>query len=511
MKLSNDLLTQFAKTVTKETNVKRETTLYGTITEQNGSKYVKIDGSDQVTPIFATVAVKDSDRVMVTIKNHTATVVGNMTSPSANASDVSSAVTKISELETLLADKVSTPELNTEIARIDTLEAENATIKSTLTATEADINKLQTNKLDTATAAITYANIDFSNIEKPTMESFYSTSGLIKDVTIGDGTITGELNGVTINGNLITGNTIAANKLVLQGEAGLYHKLNADGTKTEADQTEYNSLKGDIFMAKSIAATKIDVSDLVAFGATIGGFKITTDSIYSGVKENVENTTRGIYLGNDGQVALGDSNKYIKFFKDSNNEYKLLISGAVTANNNFKILEDGSMEATNGLFNGTINADNGSIGGISISGGELSSIVLDSDNIPTGFELKSDGSFISKGGANHDYVHTLEVKSGTLRLSSFYSPSGSNGQGAVLNASGLFLKEGNSEGEVLSSIYNNPADTNLYLKSARGDIILNASGFNFYFKENGMRIVFDGTNGKIWRVDTSGTWTTIAG
>ena len=151
------------------------------------------------------------------------------------------------------------------------------------------------------------------------MEYFYAQSGLVKDVTIGDATITGELVGVTISGDLIKGNTIVAEKLVIKGSDGLYYKLNTDGMTVEKEQTDYNSLNGQVIRAKSITATKIDVKDLVAFGATIGGFKIGQDSIYSGVKESVGNTTRGIYMDNDGQFVFGDASQYVKSVKVSIN------------------------------------------------------------------------------------------------------------------------------------------------------------------------------------------------
>lgn len=147
-------------------------------------------------------------------------------------------------------------------------------------------------------------------------------------MTVGDQTVTGELVGVTIKGDLIEGGTIVADKLVIKGEDGLYYKLNTDGETIETEQTEYNSLDGTHILAKSITATKIDVKDLVAFDATIGGFKITDSSIYSGVKESVDNTTRGSYLDKDGQIALGDGKNYIKYYKDAEENYILAISAS---------------------------------------------------------------------------------------------------------------------------------------------------------------------------------------
>ena len=132
-------------------------------------------------------------------------------------------------------------------------------------ATKRDYYEVLGVSRDASDAEIKYANINFSNIGKAAIEYFYSTSGLIKNVVVGDQTITGELVGVTIKGDLIEGNTIVADKLVIKGTDGLYYKLNTDGITTEAEQTDYNSLNGSVIRAKSVTAEKIAVSDLVAF------------------------------------------------------------------------------------------------------------------------------------------------------------------------------------------------------------------------------------------------------
>lgn len=226
--------------------------------------------------------------------------------------------------------ETTTAKLNANEAHIKKIDGDVASFKETTTekfkANEASIENLKTGKLSAKDADLKYANIDFSNIGKTAMEYFYAQSGLVKDVKIGDATITGELVGVTISGDLLKGNTVVADKLVIKGSDGLYYKLNTDGMSVEKEQTDYNSLNGQVIRAKSITATKIDVEDLVAFGATIGGFKIGQDSIYSGVKESVGNTTRGIYMDNDGQFVFGDANQYVKFYKISEGKYKLAIA-----------------------------------------------------------------------------------------------------------------------------------------------------------------------------------------
>lgn len=347
MNLPVDLVSQFAKLSKSETTSKKETTVYGEIVEYNGTNYVRLDGSDLLTPVVTTVDAKAGDRVTVLLKNHTATVTGNITSPAARTETVNVVVNNITDLEKVLADVVTTGDLNavkadikdlkaTDVtisnslsaanADIENLEATNVTIVERLNANDASIQNLQTNKLSAKDIEGKYANIDFSNIGEAAMEHFYSNSGLIENVVVGDGTITGKLVGVTISGDLIEGNTVKAEKLVIKGTDGLYYKLNTDGMKTEAEQTEYNSLNGSVIIAKSITASKISVSDLVAFDATIGGFNITDSSIYSGVKESIDNTTSGVYLDKHGQMAIGDGNNFIRYYKDQNGECHLEIS-----------------------------------------------------------------------------------------------------------------------------------------------------------------------------------------
>lgn len=404
MALSSDLISQFVQ-ITQEKKESKETTVYGTIVEYDGGKYVRLDGSDLLTPISTTADALNGERVTVMIKDHTALVTGNISSPSARTDTVKEMGTKISEFEIVIADKVSTERLEAEIARIDTLVAENVTIKERLdaneanintltannatitgklTAAEAEIETLKTTKLDATVAEITYAtiksleatdakinnleaaygsfrdlttdkltavdasianleatklsatdadlkyaNIDFANINMAAVKKLFTDSGIIKDLVVSDGKITGELVGVTIKGDLIEANTLKADKLVIKGSDGLYYKLNVDSlgeTTASSDEKYQNGLDGSVIIAKSIVAEKIAVDDLVAFDATIGGFNITETSIYSGVKASADNTTRGIYLDRDGQLAVGDANNYLKYYKDADGNYKLEVS-----------------------------------------------------------------------------------------------------------------------------------------------------------------------------------------
>lgn len=183
---------------------------------------------------------------------------------------------------------------------------------------EAVIDSLKTGTLNAE-----YATIDFSNIGEAAVEKLFTESGIIKDLVMSEGQVTGELIGVVIKGDLIEANTIRADSLVIRGENGLYYRLNHTGETIEAQQTDQNSLNGQLITAKTITANKIAVEDLVAFGATIGKFIIGQDALYSAGKGNVDATTPGIYLGSDGQMCVGDDKNAIKFYKDEEGNWKL--------------------------------------------------------------------------------------------------------------------------------------------------------------------------------------------
>lgn len=353
MALSSDLISQFVK-ATKDTSKDiTETIVYGTV--QEDVSMVLIDGSDTPTPVNTSVVLRKDDRVSILLKNHEAIVTGNTTSPAPRKDEVidvsklNAAEARIGELEA--ANVTINDTLSAHTANIETLNADIVTVNGQLNAVEANITKLQTEKLSAIDIEGKYANIDFSNITKATMKEFYANSGIIKDAVLQNGVITGELSGVKISGDLVLANTLVADRLVIKGADGLYYKLNTDGATVETEQTDQNSLNGTVIKAKSITASKINVTDLQAFGATIGGFKISEDSLYSGVKSSPSNTTRGIYLGSDGQLFFGDATNYLKYIIDTNGNSKLQIAAdsiIFGANQNLATaLTDASKTATN--------------------------------------------------------------------------------------------------------------------------------------------------------------------
>lgn len=444
MSLSKNLINQFVKVVNYEKKESKESTVNGTYKVIDGVKYVQIDGSDIWTPVNSMVQADDGDRVKVSIKDHNATITGNITNPSAGSSsvqDIKDTVdehgntikqinnsieqqgnsiiqidnsikqventilqydntinqqnNKIQQFENTINQQNNTIEQignnitqigddiesinNTVIAQGNTitqhdnlieqqgniisqqgniisqqgttLETFNSQIKiinsgfkiedGVLTGlSDIIVEKLKTDSLDA-----TYANIDFTNINYAAVKKIFTESGIIKDLVVEEGNITGELVGVTIKGDLIEANTLRADALVVKGENGLYYKLNVDAlgeTTASSDEKYQNGLDGSVIVANSITAEKISVSDLVAFDATIGGFNITENSIYSGVKDSVNNTTRGIFFNNNGEFAVGDARNFMKYFYDGTDRvYKLQISaGSIIMGGSSETIEE---------------------------------------------------------------------------------------------------------------------------------------------------------------------------
>lgn len=202
MGLSNDLISQFAKLTKSDKNTKTESTHIGTIVEYNGSKYVKLDGSDSLTPISTTADTKIGDRVTVMIKNHSATVTGNITSPSARTSDVQEigaktdeTSSKITDVEILVADKVSTDELDAQVARIDELVADNIIIKEYIQAADGSFGDLEADYVDIAkrlTAAeaivddleVTKLDVEVANANFATISDLDATNADIYNLSV---------------------------------------------------------------------------------------------------------------------------------------------------------------------------------------------------------------------------------------------------------------------------------------------------------------------------------------
>lgn len=159
MNLDSNLLKEFAK-ITNDSEVKSENKyLRGTIVSNSGGKYVQIDGSTTVTPISELVDVKEGDRVLVSIENHKATIVGNYSFPP-SARKEQEALDKANEAKET-ADGVSgVANTAQQKAQEASNKADEAINQSSIASSSANEAKQQ------ATEAINKANDAQGNIQE---------------------------------------------------------------------------------------------------------------------------------------------------------------------------------------------------------------------------------------------------------------------------------------------------------------------------------------------------------
>ena len=182
MAVPNELIAKFAK-LSKESKIQRETTVFGTTVEYGGKLYVKMDGSDLLTPVATTSEISAGERVTVMVKDHTATVTGNISNPSASKGttdaiegEITTINATIGNFELVIADKVSTKELQAEVAKINELMALKADIVD-LNVTNATIKDLNVQVANIDKALITKADIvdlDAANAEINTLKANYA-------------------------------------------------------------------------------------------------------------------------------------------------------------------------------------------------------------------------------------------------------------------------------------------------------------------------------------------------
>lgn len=286
MGLSNDLISQFVKITKDNESGKKESTAYGSIVKYNNKTYVKLDGSELLTPVTTTTDVEENERVTVTIKNHTATVTGNISSPSARTDtvkEIDKEVTvignKISEFEIVIADKVSTTELDAERAKIEQLQADNVTISGKVTANEADISKLETDNItinEKLTAA--EADIDKLSVDNVTISGKVSAAEAdIKNIKADNVTISGKVSANEADiSKLETDNAVINEKLVANSadidvlEAD-YATINGKVSANEAsiNNLEATMMTSDHAVIKNLQSDVAEIDTLI-FGSASG-------------------------------------------------------------------------------------------------------------------------------------------------------------------------------------------------------------------------------------------------
>lgn len=368
MGLSSDLISQFVKATNDKPEPKTETTCYGTTVEDNGKTYVRLDGSELLTPVSTTADTKPGERVTVMIKNHRAVIMGNMSSPAARTEDVKNVTndtaenaTKISEFEIVLAKKVDTEELNAESARIDTLVSENVTIKQniasnsanietlsadtveineSLSAANADIAKLKTDKLDASIAEITYATITGLETTDAKIVNLEATYGDFADLTA-DKIEAMEAEIAKLEAGEITVDQLKATfATIVQLDAEKARIDNLEAEVGDIDTLIFGSATGNVIQTSFANAVIAQLGNAQIKSAMIES--ITADKITSGdvITNNVNvKSEDGKLLISDETIQISDDTRVrVQIGKDAEGDYSINIWDA---NGNLMFSEGG--------------------------------------------------------------------------------------------------------------------------------------------------------------------------
>lgn len=304
MALSKNLISDFVKATTDDKKTAEETTLYGTIVEYNGRKYVRLDGSDMLTPYTATVAAKAGERVRVSVGKHSATVTGNVSSPAARTGDVEELGRKVDTFDVVVANKATIKDLEVERARVDDLVADNVVIKNQLTADSAEIKDLKADNVDIK-GKLTARDAEIENLKAnkidaevvsanyATIKNLEATQASVKELSANKANIT-DLTAATGRIDKLESKDIETDKLIAK-------KADIDLANVNNAWINKGVLKDGSIGSAAIhegAVTNAKIADATIEAAKIKS--INADSIVAGTIK----TERLIIAGPDGQDSI---------------------------------------------------------------------------------------------------------------------------------------------------------------------------------------------------------------
>jgi hypothetical protein len=180
---------------------------------------------------------------------------------------------KVADLDYIKSDHADIAVIKNTMITTDTLKAEIAKI-GYLTADEADIRYLTVSTADTK-----FLHADMSDMDIAKIQTLFATAGIISDMTIKDGHITGVLDSVTVNANSITTGTLSVDRLVIRGsEKSLVYELNNISGALQAKRVD--TLNGEILTQRTITADKLVAKSITSNEIKTG--TITSDEIKTG-------------------------------------------------------------------------------------------------------------------------------------------------------------------------------------------------------------------------------------
>lgn len=381
MGLSYDIISEFVKITNDDRSKPREGTVYATIVKTSDGKFVKIDGSDLLTPTETTTDIEDGERVTVMIKDHTATVTGNVSSPSASSNRVDKVVDSVTEqigvFETVVADKVS----------VNELEAYKATIEI-LIAGKAEIGDLEAIYAKIEDLEVKDAEIENAVIDKATIEDLEAINAKIENLEVKDAEIE---------------NAVIDNLEATKAEIKI---LNADFAQIKTLVS--GNLTSDNILSFNITADKVTMEDAFIKDAMI-------DTISAGKINAGQINTNAVTIGSeDGGMRISGATQQ---FTDRNGNVRIQIGRDSSGDFTFVLYgEDGTGQIINqngitasaisdGLIINDMVSDDAAISGGKL---DISSVIT---------EINNDGSTTIKSNKIHldGQNQSLEVAFNSLK------------------------------------------------------------------------------------------------
>lgn len=242
MSIDRSILSEFIK-ATNDNKETKQTQLYGTVVTKGNTKCVKIDGSEIVTPVRSITDIKDEERVIVSIKDHMATVTGNMTNPSVGNDRVEFTEGKIDKFDHLFAGNITAENIAANSITADKILAGSITtdklMAESIIADKIAANAIESKhiKADTIESSHIKANtIESSHIKTNTIESDHIQSNTINSNHINSNTITSDhiVAGSITSENIATGTITAGSGIIAEGAIGSAQISSLDVAKLES-------------------------------------------------------------------------------------------------------------------------------------------------------------------------------------------------------------------------------------------------------------------------------------
>lgn len=222
MGIDRSLLNEFVK-ITNDKKETKQTQLYGTVVTQGNSKYVKIDGSEIITPVRSTTDIKDDERVIVKIDNHMATITGNMTNPSVGNDRVEFTEGKIDRFDHLFAGNITAENIAANSITADKILAGSITTDK-LMAESIIADKIAADAIESR--HIKADAIEAEHIKAGAITADKIDAGIITSDHISSGTITAD--------KIATGTITAGSGIIAEGAIGSAQISSLDVAKLES-------------------------------------------------------------------------------------------------------------------------------------------------------------------------------------------------------------------------------------------------------------------------------------